>query len=130
MGSEWYTVNGMARTKLKGEMIGIRLPLSVDEEIREEAVKQGLSVTALCSVLLTRAWVAKVEYRQERAAVEGKPTAVQGASNGLTPAERPPTAPAGVSAGACSHLGRSPIAAGLRKCTKCGAVRGTDQIWR
>jgi surface antigen len=95
----------MARSKMKGEVIGIRLPLALDAEVRAAAAREGVSVGVYCANVISRRYVAGELER-----------AVRPASNVRTEQ--------------CEHKSRTVIGGGLSRCTRCGALRGVDGVWK
>jgi hypothetical protein len=121
----------MARTKLKGEVIPLRLPLGVDGEVRARADALSMSASAFLANWVCRAWTGVGPTKPDGT---GESIPRQPASNVRTTPEpvdtRQPRPRVPMPSAACSHLGSASIAGGMRKCVKCGAVRGADGAWR
>ena len=109
----------MSKPKLKGNTIGVRLPLGLDAEVRERAAARGLSPGVYLSASIARSM--SPEPRPVSALDERRPLRrqeVQDESNKRTPVDE------------CFHATRVPIAGGLMRCEKCQKVRGADGSWR
>lgn len=110
----------------------MQLPLEVDGILRARATKDGLSPGRLIADVVGR-WVVA-------AGAVDTLTSLNVTLPGQAP---PPRAPVTRQTrretnirsvpklpGVCEHKRASVVAAGLRRCVDCGAVRGVDQVWR
>jgi hypothetical protein len=121
----------MARLKTKGDLIPLRLPLPIDAMVRERAEAAGLSPSVWLAMRVSRFMVGE---DVERAAVglAPVPKARHAESNMRTPPvdERQPRPRVPMKVPGCTHGLYQMVGGGLRKCTRCGAVRGADGVWR
>ena len=110
----------MPRLKTKGDVIPVRLPLVLDQEVRERAESAHQTPSAFLSIFLARAWVGRNTAASAEGVTEPEvrraSPAVHGASNIRTPG--------------CVHGSKTPLAGGLMRCNGCKRVRGADGVWR
>jgi hypothetical protein len=125
----------MSKPKLKGETIGVRLPLLVDASVRSAALAAGITPSEWLTRRIVRLY----------APDEGEPLQKQeiAADSGPIPASVTPMGPkrekkrveSNMStvrhpSSACEHKNRAQLAGGMAKCVDCGRIRGANGSWR
>jgi hypothetical protein len=107
MSGDAVNVNGMARPVSKGETIGFRLPLDVDEHVRHCADMHDETPAEYLARRITEAYERVLERQERIAGTVSEPTG-------------------------CEHLHAPFISSNtpLRRCERCQAVEGRDGVWR
>ena len=124
----------MGRTRFKGPMIGLRLPVGVDEAVRRRAEADGVSV----GVYLAQMIVRTVSPGGEPPPRAPKPVRTRPSGGNVTPlaakrAERLDESNMSTArhpSSACEHKNRTSLAGGMARCSDCGRIRGANGAWR